>query len=183
MICSVLIPSRSASAGSLDRAVQSVFATAGNGAVEVLLRLDYDDPLLANRLEVASKYQCLAVVGHRLKGYASCGQFITELCDLAKGKWIAIMDDDGAYEGGSWLKFLAEQPDGVFCQPGIYNLGGSTYRDVDVGPVAMMIPKGSIYPIGDPPDLFMFQTALKKGLKRVLIPGLTFHHYWRQERV
>lgn len=129
-LCAVLIPTR-LRPDRLQRAVASVFETADERFVEVLLRIDFDDFLTLHKcIELKAAYgdNVRILVGPRKLGYASLHEFYTELSEATLAKWLFFLNDDITIEGKDWHQQLRAIPStGVYVQPEFYRLGGSGY--------------------------------------------------------
>lgn len=134
MIVSFLCPSR-ARPQRLAKTIDSIFDTATvPGDVEVLVKLDDDDPMLAEYQPVVGRSGVKAVTSPRENGYSSLAKFYTELAQRARGEWIWIMNDDAYLVGEGWDVQLAALPtDGIIVQPQIYQLGLGAYPECEGG--------------------------------------------------
>ena len=90
---SVLVPSRERPE-LLARSVESL----GDAEIEVLVRVDEDDPRLDG---YAARFADL-VVGPR-HGYGSLHHYYNELAERARGDWLFIWNDDCVMETRGWL--------------------------------------------------------------------------------
>lgn len=159
LTCSVLIPSR-ARPERLEKAVRSILDTACDpSSVEVIIRIDDDDPDTTRAIERLRELGARVLVGARRMGYASLADFYTEMAEAASAPWIWIMNDDAWIEDDratrianwrwgsptirSWDSqlLLLGSSDTVMVQPEIYQLGGSAYPHTAGGPFPI-VPNG-----------------------------------------
>lgn len=184
MLCSAIIPTRRR-VERLRKTIGSLKQTASRPQdIEVVVRVDSDDsqtiaqiPALDNGLGVK------AVIGPRLSGYRSMGQFVTEAVDVAAGKWVFLIDDDAWLEGQGWDDQLRSVPmSGYIAQAEFYHLGESRYGSGSCGPVGMFVPNKCWEPLGyqamaSPVDQFWHDLLVKmNGWQTVLLRGITYRH-------
>lgn len=181
-LCSVLIPTR-ARPDRLRRAVESISDTVTDPMrVEVILRVDHDDPHLDAALALSFDGTITTKVGDRRQGYASMHEFYDELAGAAAGRWIFIMNDDAFVIGKGWDEDLAKVPiDGVIVQPEIYQLGESLYPFCEGGAFPM-VPNGCWHYYGwqglrDPVDTQLDQLLrVQHGWRTAFLPGMCVVH-------
>lgn len=107
-LVSVLLPSRGRPK-QLRRAVHSCFSTCGDPSqVEVILRLDLDDPDLKTILRNGFDYpkNIKLLVKSRLRGYMDLYAFTNECAVISTGKWLFPFNDDAWFGSNNWLKTL-----------------------------------------------------------------------------
>ena len=92
---SVLVPSRERPE-LLARSLDSL----GEGDLEVLVRVDEDDP----RLEGYSRFPGL-IVGPR-HGYRRLNHYYNELAERARGDWLLLWNDDSFMETPDWIDIV-----------------------------------------------------------------------------
>lgn len=129
MTCSVLIPSR-ARLPRLLSSVDSIRRHTNPTDVEILVRLDLDDPERAQTIEALGIRGVRMVIGDRYKGHASLHDFYNELAEIAQGDWCFFLNDDITIESTypNWMDQLKSQPhSGVLACSKIYQLGQSRY--------------------------------------------------------
>jgi len=184
MICSVLIPTRRRPDG-LHKAIKALHATAKPENFDVWLRIDYDDEETLSRLREFEAYGNVhPVIGPRLTGYMSNGEFVTELAELAKGEWVYFTDDDGFLIGNGWDEQLKSVPKhGFIVHPEFYWLGATAYGNSgSCGVVAAFAPNGCWKEYGEkglqsPTDAWLDSVMVdRNGWKKWLLKGITWKH-------
>lgn len=180
-LCSIIMPTRSANHDSLRRAVRSILDAPGTNKsdVEILLRLDDDDP---ERFFVAEELtkdgQGSYVIGPRHKGYISMGDFVDDLLKIATGRWVFLFDDDSWIEG-NWYAPLFWMPVDCAVNAEYYCLGGSRYRNgPEGGAVGILIPTelAKSAKATNPVDDQWLSMALQKGWKVRQLEGVSYFH-------
>jgi glycosyltransferase involved in cell wall biosynthesis len=127
----------------LIRALNSIKSTATNfSEVEILLRVDDHD---IERILFLPALKEIYGVNWKIGpgvGYKAMSEYVKELLDIAKGKWVWLFDDDAWIEG-NWQKQLeaikCDPQNGPAVQPDCYQLGPSVYP-VGCGPVSLILP-------------------------------------------
>lgn len=175
-----LIPSRKHFDGLL-RMVGSLRKHPDSAEFEIRVYLDTDDHVSLERSKELWKHNAYVHIGPRRLGYASTGQFCSEMAGMSKCPWITIADDDTVLEGGSFVEELKTFPTtGVYCTPEIYRLGNSSYRDFyqyGIVPNGAWIEESEL--IKNPTDLWMYNTLVKnRGWKVHRFKGTTMFHDW-----
>jgi Glycosyl transferase family 2 len=89
---SVLVPSRERPE-LLARSIDSL----GEGELEVLVRVDEDDP----RLDGYARFPRLEVGPHH--GYEGLHHYYNELAERASGDWLLVWNDDATMETRDWI--------------------------------------------------------------------------------
>lgn len=109
---SMLLPARGRPA-NLRTSVQSVFDLAADpDSVEVLVRLDDDDPHLREELAILEGHEAREVlvgVGPRL-GYARMNDYYDALAAQARGDWIFFWNDDTDMVTRAWDELTRQCP-------------------------------------------------------------------------
>jgi hypothetical protein len=179
---SFLIPSRDNFLG-LMKMVKSIREHPDSDELEIRVWFDDDDLTgitLAKNLE---PYNVIVHTGPRLTGYASLGEFCTNMANESECPWVCVANDDNILKGKSFIKDLQSQPTtGVYCTTEIYQLNASTYTDFYQ---FAFIPNGAwkietpIIP--EPADYWLYDLlVLRNGWKMHRLPGTTMVHEWRQ---
>jgi len=123
-VISLLIPTRGRSS-DLVALIASVRATAPIGSVEMVFRVDDDDPPSALTLAMLDPDR--VVVGPRGRGYADLPAFFNAMAAVARGDLLMCGNDDMRFETIGWPALLeaaaAAYPDGLV------NLGVATMND------------------------------------------------------
>lgn len=125
MICSFLLPSRQRPE-KLLRAINSIYDTATHpDLIQVLIRLDCDDPRLCEAVKLIPKRpQILTIIGVR----EGPGAGNEELVQWAIGKWIGLFNDDAEMQGKGWDEQLDAETQTCVYQPEIYRLNDNEYH-------------------------------------------------------
>ena len=115
---SMLLPAR-ARPTNLRTSVASLFRLAADpSCVEVLLRLDDDDPHLADELRILGEMRrefdlsadrIVAWTGPRL-GYPKMHHYYNGLAERARGDWLFIWNDDIDMVSAGWDRLLLDAP-------------------------------------------------------------------------
>jgi hypothetical protein len=92
---SVLVPSRERP-DLLARSIDSL----GEGELEVLVRVDEDDP----RLDSYAQFPGLVVGAHH--GYERLHHYYNELAERARGDWLFLWNDDCIMETRNWIEVV-----------------------------------------------------------------------------
>jgi hypothetical protein len=92
---SVLVPSRGRPE-LLARSLESL----GDGDLEVLVRVDEDDP----ELDGYARFPGLVVGPHH--GYGKLHHYYNELAKRAQGDWLLLWNDDCIMETGNWIDIV-----------------------------------------------------------------------------
>lgn len=95
---SVLVPSRERPE-PLARSVASL----GRGDLEVLVRIDDDDPLIDEYLRLPDRLAGVEVIVGPRFGYAELHLYYNELAERARGDWLLIWNDDSLMQTADWL--------------------------------------------------------------------------------
>jgi len=108
-ICSVLIPSRN----RFDRLMEcskQIFEKAANpNAIEILVRIDRDDPETYKRIcEFPKEWNMKFVIGDRYRGYKDLYLMYDELCKIATGEFFWLYNDDVDIQNAGWDNFLQQ---------------------------------------------------------------------------
>ena len=93
---SILVPSRERPE-LLERSIASL----GPGDLEVLVRVDDDDPRLGDYRRLFPG----AIVGPH-HGYAALHHYYNELAARARGDWLVIWNDDSLMETANWIEIV-----------------------------------------------------------------------------
>lgn len=181
------MPTRSGTHDMLRKAVRSILDAphTNKDDVEILLRVDDDDPERFFVAEELTKGVGSFKVGPRYNGYNSMGTFARELVDLADSTWCWLVDDD-AWIDGAWYHQLKTLTSDINPNHGIntqyYMLGNSLYENGAVGGcVGIMIPTSlakTIPPVS-PIDQTWLSTMMNMGWHLKLMQGVTLHHCGR----
>ena len=134
---SVLLPSRGRP-DLLFRAASSCFETAWlrSGDVELVLRIDDDDPLskeCASRLWRAYD-DVQVIVGPRLDGYGSLLRFMNECAAAADGDLLMTFNDDGLFRTLGWNERIEAET--ARFHDGICNIATNSLQDPKAFPNA-----------------------------------------------
>jgi glycosyltransferase involved in cell wall biosynthesis len=92
---SVLVPSR-----ERPELLARSIASLGEGDIEVLVRVDDDDP----RLDEYREFPGLIVGPHH--GYPGLHHYYNELAERARGDWLFLWNDDGIMETPNWIDIV-----------------------------------------------------------------------------
>jgi hypothetical protein len=186
-LCSVIMPTRSGTHDMLRKAVRSILDAPGTNKddVEILLRVDDDDPTRFFVAEELTKGVGSFKVGPRFNGYNSMGIFARELVDLADSTWCWLVDDD-AWIDGAWYPQLKSLTSDINPNHGFntqyYMLGNSLYENGKVGGcVGIGIPTAlakTIEPVS-PIDQAWLGTMMNMGWHLKLMQGTTLRHCGR----
>jgi hypothetical protein len=96
-VISVLVPSRGRP-GPLARSIESL----GDGAIEVLVRVDEDDPRLDDYLRLPGAN---VIVGPH-HGYRALQRYYEELAERASGEWLLVWNDDCIMQTADWTRVV-----------------------------------------------------------------------------
>lgn len=179
-ICSCLIPSRRRST-QLAKTIISIRTASFFEDVEILIRIDDDDGLMAFLIPTFEQWGVRFVIGPRYKGYESHGVFYDELAKAASAPWVALFNDDTIIEGADWVQQLRELPThGLIVQPEFSKLGGSTYQHAE-GQCVPFLPNGcwkqyGMDAIPFQPDTNLHKLLESNGWKTHFLKGVTIHH-------
>lgn len=101
MKVSVLLPTRKRVAACLE-SVRSLYATAGEHELEVLVRVDDDDveSYQALRHELPTEVHISIGVRH---GYHGAHHYVNELAKLSTGDWLLVWNDDAEMCSSGWI--------------------------------------------------------------------------------
>lgn len=104
---SVLLPSRGRPK-DLEEAIDSLYSHSAyrDGVVEVLVRLDRDDPELDSYTDLRQMAEF--VIGERGRGYPDMHVYVNELAALAKGDWLFLFNDDARMRTVDWDRKILE---------------------------------------------------------------------------
>lgn len=172
---SVLVPTRHRPS-QLKTLIASFLETTTPGLAELCFRIDDDDAvsaaLLAGRGTV--------VVGPRLRGYRSIGEFFNELFEASTGDVILLGNDDMVFRTPGWaervLAAAAQYPDGLF------DFGVETHNAVNfpftiVSRTAVQTV-GCIAPAGiNWVDIYWRDMMTQFG-RAIRLPGVIIDHEW-----
>jgi hypothetical protein len=106
MFCSFLLPSRGRPLGLIKTILSINEATKFYDEIEMLIRLDDDDPT-ANPSFIEdiireARFHVDVKVGPRGEGYVHLHYFINEMASRAKGRWLWLFNDDSTVETKQW---------------------------------------------------------------------------------
>jgi hypothetical protein len=182
-LCSVLIPSRKRIVG-LQNTLKSIVDTAFDiSRFEACLRIDRDDfetiGSLKYILDSAPTLKIKVLIGDRKGGYNYLAGFYNELCTIAEGQWVFVMNDDITLEGAGWDTNLAEVPGTALARPGKYILGGASYSTPGCAYVCPIVSRELMNdwgPMANPVDVFWDQIAKANGIETVDLMKLTINH-------
>lgn len=119
MRISVLLPSRGRP-NDLEEAVDSLYSNARNrDDVEVLVRLDSDDPTLREYLASPLKDVTSYFVNERGRGYPDMHLYVNQLSAFARGEWLFLFNDDARMRSPEWDRLIlgAEWPEICVLRP------------------------------------------------------------------
>lgn len=103
---SVLMPSRGRAEHAAD-AVASLRATCAHASLEVLVRVDTDDPDLDFYVQWARLEHVMLATGPPL-GYARLHDYVNELAACAEGAHLLLWNDDARMETAGWDDVVRE---------------------------------------------------------------------------
>jgi len=177
------MPTRSGSHDSLRKAARSILDAPGTNPddLEILMRLDDDDPARLPVAEELTNGHGTVVVGPRGAGYNDMGTFVNELLKVADSKWAWLFDDD-AYVEGNWYSELSRFNCDCAVNSQHYCLGPSTYENgAKGGPVGIIIPTELARTIGlaYPVDQVWLEVVMQKGWRCNQMRGVNYHHCGR----
>lgn len=181
-LCSFIIPTRN-SHDWLRKAVSSILNAPGTNKndLEILLRVDDDDPERFFLAEELTKGVGSFVIGPRGNGYLNMGTFTDDLVKIADSRWCWLFDDD-AWVEGDWYSPLFWMPVDCAVNAEHYCLGGSRYRNgPEGGAVGIIIPTELAKSVKghNPVDDQWLSVALQKGWKVRQLPGVSYLHEGR----
>lgn len=179
-LCSIIMPTRSASHAILLKAVTSFLDAPGTNKddVEVVCRVHDDDPDRIKFLTELQLPQVRMVIGPTLDGYRSLGLFVEQAVQAADSKWCWLVDDDVWIEG-NWYGHLLGIPTNCAVNAQYYCLGPSIYNNGPSGGcVGLIIPTelAKSLPGVQPPDSHWLSVIMDKGWKCRQLPGVSYHH-------
>ncbi len=175
MICSFLLPSRQRPE-KLLRAINSIFDTASSPEkIQVLIRLDCDDPALCQAVGLIPKRpEVITILGTR-EGPGAANE---ELVRIADGRWIGLFNDDAVMDGKGWDDQLAgELRSDVIYQPEVYRLNDNSYHNSGMTGFPFFLNKcwdGNF--LGSPADASIVQLANARRWNTQFLKGLTIWH-------
>lgn len=181
-LCAVIFPSRErcALAVSAIRSFGSQVAALENVSFHV--RVDDDDPTLAEYKEQLSPLpNTTLVVGPREMGWGSGTKFCSQLADQSDAKWIWSINDDMELDGHYWDLKLAVMPDsGYIVQPEFHRLNRSLYVK-DERSCAPIVPNGCWKQFGHdlipaPLDAMLPDILCKNGWSTLFLSNVTIIH-------
>lgn len=180
---SVIMPTRSGSHDSLRKAVRSILDAPGTNKddLEILLRLDDDDPERFFVAEELTKGVGSFVVGTRGAGYNDMGRFVFDLVRVADSKWCWLVDDD-AWVEGAWYPELSKYNCDCAVNAQYYHLGPSKYENgAKGGPVGLIIPTALALtlPTAFPVDQVWLEVVMQKGWICNQMKGVSYFHCGR----
>lgn len=107
---SMLLPARGRP-DHLAASVGSLFALAKSpDEVEVLARLDDDDPDLEREVQVLSAHRNVRVFRGPRLGYAGMHEMYNRLAQIGRGEWLFLWNDDIEMLTGGWDALVREAP-------------------------------------------------------------------------
>jgi len=185
-LISVVMPtsSRQHTHASLLRALGSLKDTSTDfGQVEILLRIDDDDPERVNAVpELVSEFGVKEFIGPRGEGYNNMGGFVNDLMTLATGKWSWLFDDD-SWVSGNWQGALQAVPcdpqNGPACIAEFYHLGESQYTNFPTcSPPGLIMPTEAVKKLDskNPVDCQWLSVIQQSNWKIICLPGVTYFH-------
>jgi hypothetical protein len=108
---SVLIPSRGRLPGLIE-AIRSLKEKAASpDSVEILVRLDDDDPAFHIPIIPLPMVGTSLIMGPRLRGYADIYVFLNELAEKASGDWLMPFNDDAEMLTEGWDEIISKHAD------------------------------------------------------------------------
>ncbi len=111
-VVSVLLASRQR-AEHLEATIDSLYQHAANpDDIEILIRLDNDDPQLNDALAMlkgkhADDHHITTLIGDRYGGFQHLHLFINELCQIARGDFFFYCSDDARMNTPNWDQIMA----------------------------------------------------------------------------
>lgn len=154
---------------------------------EVILRFSNDDLRSRDEYLRHSDYRLVSsnvkiVTGEPLQGFNSLGEFLSEMSDVATGKWIWGLSDDCSIDGKAWDQQMRRTPtSGFVIYPQFDRLDKSLYREVSGGPFPA-VPRDcwkqfGVDKVPNPPDAALFDILIKQnGWKPTFLNGITIVH-------
>lgn len=154
---------------------------------EVILRFSNDD--LRSRDEFLRHKLCWKlsrnlriITGEPLRGFGSLGEFLSQLSDVSRGRWLWPLSDDCTIDGKAWDEQIIKTPTtGFVLYPQFDKLDKSIYREVSNGPFPA-VPRDCWKQFGcprcpEPPDYALNEILIKKnGWKPRFLQGITVIH-------
>lgn len=185
-LVSIIMPTRTEQGGNIRKALASIKATATDfSAVEILLRIDDDDPRRLEEIPELEQFGAKAIIGPRGQGYNDMCKFVDDLALVATGRWSWLFDDD-AWVEGPWQSQLAalecSGETGPACNAEFYQLGQSHYSNwPKCGPAGIIMPTDAIKGLvhSSPVDDQWLSIALSKNWEIRLLKDVTYFHEGR----
>lgn len=151
-----------------------------NRSIEILIRVDDDDPELKEYEGFLSMPEVRLIVGPRGKGYLELWRYYDELARLSDATWLMQWNDDATMTG-PWISELGKVvPDKVWCQCEVHRLGGSVYPRDDGAPFPMLPNKhweiAGLPRIPDGVDKASIEPLRALGWHCHFLKGTSFHH-------
>lgn len=181
-LCAVLMPTRARFARCL-KSVESLLNAEPkyNKEIEVLLRLDDDDPQLRDyTMQFQDSKHVRFLIG-KSHGYCAFGIYCTELARMSNARYVMQWNDDVIMEG-PWISGIKNCPDGNhWMQCEWHKLGGSRYHKDDGAPF-VILPNGYWTILGldampiNGTDVASINGLKEKGWKCHFLEGVAFHH-------
>lgn len=182
MNASILLPSRE-KPNQFRVAVESVFKTAGTH-VEVIARVDEDDPLLQSYIDLRVMVTRL-IIGPRLTGYGSNHVFYEDCAKLSRGDVLVLWNDDMQMETKDWdlvyKKSFESHPGGMFL-PATAHISspsegrGGHYQWACAAISRPMYEAMGVFAIGGDPSIDRCYEALARQLGGWLRPDVWINH-------
>lgn len=111
-LVSIILPSRKR-AKFLNEALYSIYSTSNieNPNFEVIVKVDFDDlETLKYINNWSNEYENLYfIVSSRKKGFLNLVDFLEDMIDLAKGKYILVANDDMLFQTQNWNNIFEER--------------------------------------------------------------------------
>ena len=100
-LLSVIIPSRERTKELIDTINSFITLSENPSNVEFLVKLDTDDKSMINNINLFPG-ETKVLVADRKQGYHDLHLFVNDLCKLATGDWILLMNDDAQMTTKNW---------------------------------------------------------------------------------
>ena len=134
-LVSFIIPSRKRFE-NLVKTCKSIAETATDSTrVEIVVRFDSDDIDSISRIGELpfDEIDIYVIVGERFRGYIDLNKYVNECCDLSRGDFLFLFNDDTTLIESGWDDILAEyQNDVVVLNP---STGNDDAKDINTFPI------------------------------------------------
>ena len=114
-LVTMIIPSRRRF-NSLLKSIESIINTASDiSNVEITIRFDYDDDESLSRLNELpfDKVDIYVIIGERFRGYIDLNKYINECCEISRGDFLFLFNDDSQIQSNGWDDVIEEYRDKI----------------------------------------------------------------------